>query len=78
LARQLQRVRALQVGARNDGLNGAAFSLGRLVGGGELGEALVGEALLAAALAVGLGEREAVATIRSGSEQARRCHARQQ
>jgi len=54
------------VGQRNDGLNRAAFCLGRLVGGGELSEALVFEALLCSALAVGLGESEAAATIRSG------------
>jgi hypothetical protein len=66
LSRQLERVRGLAVGERNDGLNRAAFSLGRLVGGGELGEALVHQALLCAALAIGLGQAEAEATIRSG------------
>jgi len=45
---------------------GAAFCLGRLVGGGEVSEALVAESLLCAALAIGLGEPEAAATIRSG------------
>jgi hypothetical protein len=66
LTRELERVRGLTVGERNDGLNRAAFSLGRLVGGGELGESLVQQALLCAALAIGLGESEAEATIRSG------------
>lgn len=66
LARQVESVRGLPVGQRNDGLNRAAFSLGRLVGGGELSERLVHEALLAAALATGLGERESERTIRSG------------
>lgn len=66
LSRQLERVRGLAVGERNDGLNRAAFSLGRLVGGGEVGEELVHEALLCAALAIGLGQGEAEATIRSG------------
>ncbi len=66
LGRELEAVRALGVGQRNDGLNRAAFSLGRLVGGGELAEALVAESLLCAALATGLGESEATATIRSG------------
>ena len=66
LSRELERVRGLAVGERNDGLNRAAFSLGRLVGGGELGEGLVDQALLCAALAIGLGEGEAEATIRSG------------
>ncbi len=66
LGRELEAVRVLGVGQRNDGLNRAAFSLGRLVGGGELAEALVAESLLCAALAVGLGESEASGTIRSG------------
>ena len=66
LADELQRVRRLVVGERNDGLNRAAFCLGRLVGGGELAEGLVNEALLCAALTVGLSQREAEATIRSG------------
>ena len=66
LSRQLERLRGLAVGERNDGLNRAAFSLGRLVGGGELGEGLVHQALLCGALAIGLGQAEAEATIRSG------------
>ena len=66
LHNELSAVRALVVGQRNDGLNRAAFSLGRLVGGGELSDALVAESLLCAALAIGLGESEATATIRSG------------
>jgi len=63
---ELEALRALVVGQRNDGLNRAAFCLGRLVGGGELSEALVAESLLCAALAVGLGEAEACSTIASG------------
>ena len=66
LTAQLEGVRGLTPGRRNDGLNRAAFSLGRLVGGGELPEALVYESLIAAAMATGLGEREAGRTIRSG------------
>ena len=66
LTAELERVRGLAVGQRNDGLNRAAFCLGRLVGGGELSEALVVQTLLCAALAVGLSEYEASATIRSG------------
>lgn len=54
------------MGQRNDGLNRAALCLGRLVGGGELSEALAAEALLCAALALDLGVAEAAATIRSG------------
>ncbi|HUR23633.1 MAG TPA: bifunctional DNA primase/polymerase [Acidimicrobiales bacterium] len=66
LSRELEAVRGLDVVDRNDGLHRAAFCLGRLVGGGELAEALVLETLLCGALAVGLGESEAAATIRSG------------
>jgi len=66
LTAQLEGVRGLTPGRRNDGLNRAAFSLGRLVGGGELPEALVYEALIAAAMATGLGQPEADRTIRSG------------
>jgi hypothetical protein len=66
LSRELERVRSLAVGQRNDGLNRAAFSLGRLVGGGELCEDVVRQALVGAAAAIGLGQREAEATIRSG------------
>jgi hypothetical protein len=66
LSRELEVLRGLVVGQRNDGLNRAAFCLGRLVGGGELSETLVVQTLLCAALAVGLSESEAAATIRSG------------
>jgi len=66
LAREVASVRSLPVGRRNDGLNRAAFCLGRLVGGGYLHERPVCEALLAAALETGLAEREAQRTIRSG------------
>ena len=66
LGRELEALRGLVVGQRNDGLNRAAFCLGRLAGGGEVSEALVTESLLCAALAIGLSESEARATIRSG------------
>lgn len=66
LSRELEAVRGLDLVQRNDGLHRAASCLGRLVGGGELAEALVLETLLCAAVAVGLGESEAAATIRSG------------
>ena len=56
------------MGERNAGLNRAAFVLGRLVGGGELAAEVVFGELLLAALATGLGEREAARTIRSGLE----------
>ena len=56
----------MSVGERNNGLNRAAYSLGRLVAGGEVATELVYGELLAAALATGLGHREASRTIRSG------------
>lgn len=66
IAAETEAVRRLVEGQRNHGLNRAAFSLGTLVAGGELAEDLVHRELLAAALAVGLGELEARRTIRSG------------
>lgn len=53
-------------GTRNDKLNMAAFSLGQLVAGGELDRAEVAQGLLAVARRIGLDDREAEATIRSG------------
>ena len=66
LVREIYAVRRLVVGQRNDGLNRAAFCSGTLVAGGELAEELAYDELLAAAVSVGLAEREARATIRSG------------
>lgn len=63
---EMEAVRRLVPGQRNDGLNRAAFSLSTLVAGGELAEDVVERQLLTAALAVGLGESEARRTIRSG------------
>lgn len=68
MANEIDAVRRLVVGERNVGLNRAAFVLGRLVGGGQLAAEVVFEKLLMAALATGLGEREATRTIRSGLE----------
>lgn len=59
-------LRRAQPGSRNNRLNRAAFCLGMLVAGGELDAALVEDELLAAALAVGLTEGEATASIHSG------------
>lgn len=59
-------LRRAVVGDRNNRLNRAAFSLGMLAAGGELDEDLVEDELLTAALAAGLPEREARASIRSG------------
>ena len=53
-------------GDRNNQLNRSSFALGQLVAGGELERAKVETALLAAALRIGLDERQAAATLRSG------------
>jgi len=66
LERELANMAQAQPGARNDTLNRAAYSLGRLAAAGSLERGEVEAALLAAALAAGLGEREARATIASG------------
>ena len=66
LAREVEAVRRLVVGQRNDGLDRAAFCLGTLVAGGELAEDEVFHELFAAAVGIGLSEAEARATIRSG------------
>jgi putative DNA primase/helicase len=63
---ELRTVSTAIEGTRNPTLNEAAFSLGQLVGAGELDEPEVSDLLLQAALGTGLGEREAAATIRSG------------
>lgn len=63
---EVQRVLDAAEGTRNVTLNRAAFSLGQLVGAGLLDEDAASGALLTAAGAAGLPEREADATIRSG------------
>ena len=63
---EAQRVAAAPEGTRNATLNAGAFALGQLVGAGALDRGESERALLAAALAVGLGEREAERTVRSG------------
>jgi len=64
--RECKALRAASEGGRNDQLNTSSFNLGQLVAGGALGTSVAREALLAAALDVGLGEAEAVRTIASG------------
>ena len=63
---EVERVSSAEHGQRNDVLNTAAFSLGQIVGGGELDRARVEAALLEAASAAGLPDGEARATIASG------------
>jgi hypothetical protein len=53
-------------GARNGTLNAAAFKLGSLVATGALAAEEVAAVLYHAGRAVGLGERETIATVRSG------------
>lgn len=53
-------------GNRNAQLNTAAFNLGLLVADGLLNESDIADQLVATAVAIGLGEREATATVRSG------------
>lgn len=66
LERACGRLAAAPVGARNHTLNAEAHGLGRLVGARHLTASQAGDALLAVALRIGLGEQEAVATVRSG------------
>jgi putative DNA primase/helicase len=64
----MRSLRSAVEGERNDHLNKAAYSLGQLIGGGELSERLARDELTKAALEVGLTNRETAATIRSGLE----------
>lgn len=63
---EIERVRVAPEGARNHTLNRSAFALGQIVGAGALDPDAVRSHLLHAAASAGLGEREAVLTIRSG------------
>lgn len=63
-------MRTTAAGGRNERLNRAAWSLGMLVGGGELEDDVVEAQLHAAALAAGLEDHDA-ATIRSGLDAGR-------
>jgi len=66
VAGELGRLRAATEGTRNDTLNRIAFRLGQIVAAGALDEAAVESVLVQGAQAIGLGEREAVRTVRSG------------
>ena len=55
-------------GQRNNQLNTSAFSLGQIVAGGGLDRVTVEQELTAAAKDAGLGNSEAIATIKSGLE----------
>lgn len=66
LESECDRVALAVEGTRNDTLNRAAHAMGQLVGARILSAEEAGESLLQAAIAAGLGESEATATIRSG------------
>jgi hypothetical protein len=65
---EVRNLRNADEGTRNDTLNKAAFNLGQLVGGGYLDRERVESELAGTAAVIGLGEREAAATIKSGIE----------
>ena len=68
LANELATLARAQDGSRNHQLNTSAFNLGQFVAAGRLDQAHVERALSAAAVAIGLGEHEARATIESGMD----------
>jgi hypothetical protein len=68
LADELATLARAHEGQRNEQLNRSAFALGQIVGGGLLDRSEVKRGLAAAALGIGLEEREVTATIRSGIE----------
>ena len=63
---ELQQLRSAVPGIRNSTLNRVSFRLGQIIGAGLLDQSEVEQALLDAAQGVGLGEREAARTVRSG------------
>jgi hypothetical protein len=66
LRNEVERVRTARVGTRNDTLNRAAFSLGRLIGAGILDHDLATGELTDAARRAGLAPREVASTLSSG------------
>lgn len=64
--REARDVAQAPPGQRNDRLNRAAFKLGQLVGAGVVRQEVVVDALVAAGLAAGPGERKIRGTVRSG------------
>ena len=63
---EVERLMAAKQGCRNDTLNRIAFRLGQIVAAGGLEETRVEQTLVHGAVAIGLGEREATITVRSG------------
>jgi len=68
LVDELAKLAGTPEGGRNAALNQSAYSLGQLIGAGALDRGSVEAALSGTAAAIGLGEVEAAATIRSGIE----------
>ncbi len=68
LVNELAKLAGTSEGGRNAALNQSAYSLGQLVGAGALDRGSVEAALFGTAAALGLGEHEIRATIRSGLE----------
>lgn len=63
---ELANIASATDGTRNDTLNRAAFNMAQLIAGGQIAADVVQDALVSAARAIGLGEREIAGTIRSG------------
>lgn len=63
---ELKRLGEAQPGMRNHTLNKVAYRLGQIIADGRLDEVEVEGALVHGARALGLGEREALATVHSG------------
>lgn len=63
---ELEKVNVALAGERNNALNKAAYSLGRLVGGGCVDRNAVVAMLFSSAKTCGLGYEESIATIESG------------
>ncbi|MEO7572114.1 MAG: bifunctional DNA primase/polymerase [Acidimicrobiales bacterium] len=63
---ELERLEQAKPGYRNNTLNSVAYKLGQIIAGGQLEEAEVEAMLIDGAVSLGLGEREAVATVHSG------------
>lgn len=63
---ELERLRHATEGSRNDTLNRVAYRLGQIVGAGGLSEPEVEGVLIDQAISIGLREREAARTVRSG------------
>jgi hypothetical protein len=68
LEEEAAQVRSAQKGSRNGTLNKACFSVGQLVGGGELSASIAENVLYDSALACGLDAREAQDTVQRSLE----------